>query len=118
MVVGSADTLTTLSNNLHSRLIMIYVEPRCNVSLCSTPTSQHWNVQFLEMVPTKILKLSNRAISQDNTFVSYQTARVSNQKHIFVASDVDPIRELFCCPAEEQVEYSFLHVIIAVSCWG
>src|SRR5437773_9855172 len=116
MVVGSADTLTTLSNNLHSRLTMIYVEPRCNVSLCSTPTSQHWNVQFLEMVPTKILKLSNRAISQDNTFVSYQTATDTNQKHILVTSDVDPISELICCPAEDQVAYSFPHVLIAAPC--
>src|SRR6266705_4437522 len=114
MVVGSADTLTTLSNNLHSRLIMIYVEPCCNISLCSTPSSQHWNVQFLEMILTQIQNLSYRAISQDNTFVSDETTRVSNQKHVLVASDVDPIWKLFCCSAEEEVEYSFLHVLIAV----
>src|SRR5437879_333585 len=64
MVVGSADTLTTLSNNLHSRLIMIYVEPCCNISLCSAPSSQHWNVQFLKMITAQILNLGNRAISQ------------------------------------------------------
>src|SRR5205807_5801069 len=114
MVVGSADTLTALSNNLHSWLIMIYVEPRCNISLCSTPTSQHWNVQFLEMITAQILNLGNRAISQDNTFVSDETTRVSNQKHVFVSSDVDSVRELFCCSAEEEVEYSFLHVLVAV----
>src|SRR6266705_3841002 len=114
MVVGSADTLTTLSNNLHSRLIMIYVEPCCNISLCSSPSSQHWNVQFLEMIMAQILNLSYRAISQDNTFVSDETTRVSDQEYVFVASDVDAVRELFCCPAEEQVKYSFLHVLIAV----
>src|SRR6266571_7584208 len=118
MVVGSADTLTTLSNNLHSRLIMIYVEPCCNISLCSTPSSQHWNVQFLEMIPTQILNLSYRAISQDNTFISYETTRVSNQKYVLVAPDVDSVRELFCCSSEEEVEYSFLHVLVAVDRWG
>ena len=100
MVVGSADALTALSNNLHSRPIMIYVKPCCNISLCSSPSSQHWNVQFLEMIMAQILNLSYSAISQDNTFVSDETTRVSDQKDVFVASDVDAVRELFCCSAE------------------
>src|SRR5437667_2701358 len=100
MVMGSTDTLTTLSDNLYSRLIMIYVEPCCNISLCSSPSSQHWNVQFLEMIMAQILNLRYRAISQDNTFISDETTRVSNQKDVFVASDVDAVRELFCCSAE------------------
>src|SRR5947208_3625083 len=71
-----------------------------DLSLYTSPSSQHWNVQFLEMIMAQILNLSYSAISQDNTFVSDETTRVSDQKDVFVASDVDAVRELFCCSAE------------------